>query len=79
MSNIAVPESWGIGSNGDAVLNNKKALLGRLFLYGEPPPLCGGFQKAYSFAHVSKTPFDLLKSLAVWQLRVNKSKGGHDG
>ena len=50
-----------------------------LFLYGENPPLGGGFQKAYSFAHVSKTPFDLLKSLAVWQLRVNKSKGGHDG
>ncbi len=48
------------------------------FLYGAPP-LGGGFQKAYSFAHVSKTPFDLLKSLAVWQLRVNKSKGGHDG
>ena len=33
MSNIAVPESWGIGSNGDAVLNNKKALLGGLFYY----------------------------------------------
>ena len=31
MSNIAVPESWVIGSNGDAVLNNKKALLGGLF------------------------------------------------
>ncbi len=45
----------------------------------ETPPLGEGFQKAYSFAHVSKTPFDLLKSLAVWQLRVNKSKGGHDG
>ena len=49
-------------------------------LYGAPP-LCGGGLKSlqYSFAHVSKTPFDLLKSLAVWQLRVNKSKGGHYG
>ena len=47
-------------------------------LYEENPALCAGFSKAYSFGHVSKTPFDLLKGFAVWQLRVNKSKGGHD-
>lgn len=61
------------------IKQHKAPFTGSLFLYEENPPLGGGFQKAYSFAHVSKTPFDLLKSLAVWQLRVNKSKGGHDG
>ncbi|AYL86302.1 transposase, partial [Escherichia coli] len=37
--------------------------------------------KAFSFEPVIKTPFDLLKHLAVWQLQVSnkKSKGGPNG
>lgn len=40
-----------------------------------------GFRKALSFEPVIKTPFDLLKHLAVWQLQVSnkKSKGGPNG
>ncbi|RDA55165.1 hypothetical protein [Escherichia coli] len=40
-----------------------------------------GFRKAFSFEPVIKTPFDLLKHLAVWQLQVSnkKSKGGPNG
>ncbi|VXC76262.1 conserved hypothetical protein [Enterobacterales bacterium 8AC] len=36
------------------------------------------FSKAFSFEPVIKTPFDLLKQFAVWQLRTfnKKSKGG---
>ncbi|ATY23455.1 hypothetical protein D9F73_00315 [Escherichia coli] len=30
-----------------------------------------GFRKAFSFEPVIKTPFDLLKHLAVWQLQVS--------
>ena len=33
-------------------------------------PLGGRFRKAYSFAYVIKTPFDLLVKLAVWQLQA---------
>ncbi len=49
-----------------------------LFLYPENPQLGWGFRKAFSFGPYIKTPFDLLKHLAVWQLqRFNrKSKGG---
>ena len=36
----------------------------------ENPALGTGFSKDYSFAHVSKTPFDLLVKLAVWQLQA---------
>ncbi|EFO4072898.1 hypothetical protein DK798_13565 [Escherichia coli] len=38
-------------------------------------------RKAFSFEPVIKTPFDLLKHLAVWQLQVSnkKSKGGPNG
>ncbi|RAX92502.1 hypothetical protein CCZ08_25035, partial [Escherichia coli] len=44
----------------------------------ENPQLGWGFRKAVSFEPVIKTPFDLLKHLAVWQLQVSnkKSKGG---
>ncbi|WP_436936648.1 hypothetical protein, partial [Escherichia coli] len=44
----------------------------------ENPQLGWGFRKAFSFEPVIKTPFDLLKHLAVWQLQVSnkKSKGG---
>ncbi|WP_206310567.1 hypothetical protein, partial [Salmonella enterica] len=43
----------------------------------ENPQLGWGFRKAFSFKPVIKTPFDLLKHLAVWQLQKfnKKSKG----
>ena len=48
-----------------------------LALYEENPPLGGGFKKAYSFAYVIKTPFDLLVSACGLATAVgNKSKGG---
>ncbi|AUZ64472.1 hypothetical protein EAJ18_07425 [Citrobacter amalonaticus] len=36
------------------------------------------FREAFNFETVIKTPFDLLKPLAVWQLQKlnKKSKGG---
>ncbi|MZB42525.1 MFS transporter, partial [Salmonella enterica subsp. enterica serovar 4,12:i:-] len=40
-----------------------------LFLSMENPQLGWGFRKAFSFKPVIKTPFDLLKHLAVWQLQ----------
>ncbi|MDT8531611.1 hypothetical protein RRF83_23765, partial [Escherichia coli] len=43
----------------------------RLFLCTENPQLGWGFRKAFSFEPVIKTPFDLLKHLAVWQLQVS--------
>ncbi|EAT7400467.1 hypothetical protein CWV00_25510 [Salmonella enterica] len=48
-----------------------------LFLCIENPQLGWGFSKAFSFVPVIKTPFDLLKHLAVWQLQESnkKSKG----
>ncbi|HAS1785242.1 TPA: hypothetical protein I4G64_10295 [Enterobacter cloacae] len=50
-------------------------------LYTENPQLGWGFRKAFSVKSVIKTPFDLLKQLAVWQLqeRNKKSKGGPNG
>ncbi|WP_210181928.1 hypothetical protein, partial [Dickeya parazeae] len=45
-----------------------KALRGLCFLYIENPQLGWGFRKASSFGADIKTPFDLLKHLAVWQL-----------
>ncbi|EEX2629677.1 hypothetical protein EMJ08_23410, partial [Escherichia coli] len=49
--------------------------------YAQPPQLGWGFRKAFSFEPVIKTPFDLLKHLAVWQLQVSnkKSKGDPNG
>ncbi|TFL59856.1 hypothetical protein ELY35_14030, partial [Escherichia coli] len=41
------------------------------FLCTENPQLGWGFRKAFSFKPVIKTPFDLLKHLAVWQLQVS--------
>lgn len=43
----------------------------------ENPQLGRGFSKAFSFEAVIKTPFDLLKQFAVWQLQTfnKKSKG----
>ena len=37
--------------------------------------------ESFSFEPVIKTPFDLLKRLAVWQLQAfnKKSKGGPNG
>ncbi|TRQ74477.1 hypothetical protein DNP06_07450 [Salmonella enterica subsp. enterica serovar Panama] len=51
------------------------------FLSMENPQLGWGFRKAFSFKSVIKTPFDLLKHLAVWQLQKfnKKSKGGPNG
>uniref|UniRef100_UPI0030F3B918 hypothetical protein n=1 Tax=Xenorhabdus entomophaga TaxID=3136257 RepID=UPI0030F3B918 len=37
-------------------------------LYIENPQLGWGFRRAYSYKSAIKTPFDLLKHLAVWQL-----------
>ncbi|AAS62736.1 hypothetical protein [Yersinia pestis] len=58
----------------------KKALCSQqvLFLCPENPQLGWGFSKAFSFGSVIKTPFDLLKQFAVWQLQMfnKKSKGG---
>ncbi|MDT9702422.1 hypothetical protein, partial [Streptomyces sp. P17] len=49
-----------------------------VFLCTENPQLGWGFSKAFSFEPVIKTPFDLLKQFAVWQLQMfnKKSKGG---
>ena len=51
------------------------------FLFYGKPPARLGFRKAFSFKPVIKTPFDLLKHLAVWQLQKfnKKSKGGPNG
>ncbi len=45
------------------------------------PPAKLGVPESFSFEPVIKTPFDLLKHLAVWQLQVSnkKSKGGPNG
>ncbi|AJK26686.1 hypothetical protein BFI38_14940 (plasmid) [Yersinia pestis subsp. microtus bv. Caucasica] len=53
-------------------------LLARFLLCPENPQLGWGFSKAFSFGSVIKTPFDLLKQFAVWQLQMfnKKSKGG---
>ncbi|AYX21735.1 hypothetical protein EGX46_21730 [Yersinia pestis] len=53
-------------------------ILGWAFLCPENPQLGWGFSKAFSFGSVIKTPFDLLKQFAVWQLQMfnKKSKGG---
>ncbi|RUK57140.1 hypothetical protein ELP76_24410, partial [Shigella sonnei] len=45
-----------------------------IFLCTENPQLGWGFRKAFSFEPVIKTPFDLLKHLAVWQLQVSNKK-----
>ncbi|MDF6499936.1 hypothetical protein NLO90_26715, partial [Escherichia coli] len=42
-----------------------------VLLCTENPQLGWGFRKAFSFKPVIKTPFDLLKHLAVWQLQVS--------
>uniref|UniRef100_UPI00258C0A8B hypothetical protein n=1 Tax=Citrobacter sp. TaxID=1896336 RepID=UPI00258C0A8B len=58
--------------------DNKRALRGSFLLCTENPQLGWGFRKAFSFGPVIKTPFDLLKHIAVWQLQMfnKKSKGG---
>ncbi|ROK44584.1 hypothetical protein BFD52_11395 [Escherichia coli] len=48
----------------------------RAFLCTENPQLGWGFRKAFSFKPVIKTPFDLLKHLAVWQLQVSNPAYG---
>ncbi|MDO2023383.1 hypothetical protein Q2409_22915, partial [Escherichia coli] len=54
---------------------------GGVFFFKENPQLGWGFRKAFNFEAINKTPFDLLKHLAVWQLQVSnkKSKGGPNG
>ncbi|GHL03115.1 hypothetical protein ECZU33_45560 [Escherichia coli] len=66
---------------GDKRREVKQSLQRRLLLCTENPQLGWGFRKAFSFKPVIKTPFDLLKHLAVWQLQVSnkKSKGGPNG
>ncbi|PNM15318.1 hypothetical protein A6J63_016820 [Yersinia enterocolitica] len=51
------------------------------FFVHRKPQLGWGFRKASSFEPDIKTPFDLLKHLAVWQLQWSnkKSKGGPNG
>ncbi|HAF2409541.1 TPA: hypothetical protein G9E90_004983 [Salmonella enterica] len=63
------------------VKNIKKDAVWHLFLSMENPQPGWGFRKAFSFKPVIKTPFDLLKHLAVWQLQKfnKKSKGGPNG
>ncbi|AJJ82339.1 hypothetical protein CH56_1658 [Yersinia pestis Angola] len=57
---------------------NEPANVRVLLLCPENPQLGWGFSKAFSFGSVIKTPFDLLKQFAVWQLQMfnKKSKGG---
>ncbi|WP_218653292.1 hypothetical protein, partial [Salmonella enterica] len=63
------------------VSNEGPACICRVLLSMENPQLGWGFRKAFSFKPVIKTPFDLLKHLAVWQLQKfnKKSKGGPNG
>ncbi|MEI8526857.1 hypothetical protein, partial [Escherichia coli] len=49
----------------------KRRFLAPFLLCTENPQLGWGFRKAFSFEPVIKTPFDLLKHLAVWQLQVS--------
>ncbi|ORS94699.1 hypothetical protein AZE01_15805, partial [Escherichia coli] len=49
----------------------QKAAPAAFLLCTENPQLGWGFRKAFSFEPVIKTPFDLLKHLAVWQLQVS--------
>ncbi|MGD2932256.1 hypothetical protein ACP80U_22570, partial [Escherichia coli] len=53
-----------------SLLSVSRAAKAALFLCTENPQLGWGFRKAFSFKPVIKTPFDLLKHLAVWQLQV---------
>lgn len=48
-------------------------------MYRKNQPGWGGGRKAFSFEPVIKTPFDLLKHLAVWQLQgvLTNQKGGN--
>ncbi len=47
--------------------NSRKTRSVRVFLlYIENPQLGWGFRRAYSSKSAIKTPFDLLKHLAVW-------------
>ncbi|WP_180272509.1 hypothetical protein, partial [Yersinia bercovieri] len=48
----------------------KPARVLAFFLCTENPQLGWGFRKAFSFESVIKTPFDLLKQFAVWQLQT---------
>ncbi|ROZ92662.1 hypothetical protein EGT45_18815 [Yersinia pestis] len=61
-----------------AAITTAHDLGGGGFLCPENPQLGWGFSKAFSFGSVIKTPFDLLKQFAVWQLQMfnKKSKGG---
>ncbi|MDO2756030.1 hypothetical protein Q2V43_15875, partial [Escherichia coli] len=52
-------------------IENRQRKRWRFFLCTENPQLGWGFRKAFSFEPVIKTPFDLLKHLAVWQLQVS--------
>ncbi|WP_002215919.1 hypothetical protein [Yersinia pestis] len=56
----------------------RPGIIAGLLLCPENPQLGWGFSKAFSFGSVIKTPFDLLKQFAVWQLQMfnKKSKGG---
>ncbi|MEQ9919773.1 hypothetical protein ABRQ09_02785 [Pectobacterium brasiliense] len=62
-----------------ATKTHKIHVLAWIFLLcPENPQLGCGVSKAFSFGPVIKTPFDLLKQFAVWQLQTfnKKSKGG---
>ncbi|PVZ81979.1 invasin, partial [Serratia sp. S1B] len=48
----------------------KNGGLSAVFLCTENLQLGWRFRKAFSFEPVIKTPFDLLKQFAVWQLQI---------
>ncbi|MDK6725167.1 hypothetical protein, partial [Escherichia coli] len=56
------------------IKRNQAILKPGFLLCTENPQLGWGFRKAFSFEPVIKTPFDLLKHLAVWQLQVSNKK-----
>ncbi|MHA0617908.1 hypothetical protein, partial [Escherichia coli] len=62
-----------VTANAEILLNPHSQPVGFL-LCTENPQLGWGFRKAFSFEPVIKTPFDLLKHLAVWQLQVSNKK-----
>ncbi|MBJ2564615.1 hypothetical protein JGE76_23605, partial [Salmonella enterica subsp. enterica serovar Rissen] len=70
-----------VSATGGALLSQEGLYPEAFFLSMENPQLGWGFRKAFSFKPVIKTPFDLLKHLAVWQLQKfnKKSKGGPNG
>ncbi len=66
--------AYGFKSRPRYQYSERKTLKSVFFLSMENPQLGWGFRKAFSFKPVIKTPFDLLKHLAVWQLQKFNKK-----